>query len=476
MPDSAATIPAPIKAGSIDIKQFTIIKAQKEFDIIEMLVELHIFEDMFSNALTGYAEISDGNNLITALPITGGEVLTIKLEVPGLVNQQFHRSFYIYGVKNRTPASRDRRQTYTLQFISLEGAADNVTFLSKKLKGKTDELATQIFDEYVSLPRVWNKEYIAPYGLSLKDQNLSPEWRDKLPKDTFSKLNTGQAIQSSGEMKVTWVVPMWSPFKAINWLAHRHIDEENYSSTTLFWESSQGFYFGNVDKIIKAQKERKNRKMYFYGLDDAAIKEITDSNNSKNSLLEAYTKVISLDLPKNVDVFDNQDKGYYSSNLHTLDIIRKEYKEYVYDHIGNFPSYNHLSGEKDKASPVFPAQQIRSFYSYKTFRSIHKEMFNDGEDPQYKDWVLQRTSALQELSNIRVEITVPGLCNTEAGEVVEFYYPSMKPKSQNAKVEDLLDPFLQGTFLVTAIRHIIRPDKYEMRLELLKDSYKVSLG
>lgn len=473
MPDNI--IDAPLKPGAITIKEFHIIKAQKRFDIMEMLVEMHIFEDMFSNTLTGFVEMSDGNNLITSLPITGGEILTIKMEVPGLQNQMFHRSFYIYGVKNRTPASRDRKQSYVLQFISLEGAVDNITFISKKLKGKTDELAKQIFDEYVAMPRVWDEKYVTPYGLSLKDQHLAPEWRDKLPKDKFQTLNTGQAIQSSGEMKVTWLPPMWSPFKCINWLAHRHIDEENYSSSTLFWESSQGFYFGNVDKIIKGQKDAKQRKLYFYGLDDAAIKEISMNSDAKNSLVEGYYKVISMDISSNVDVFENQDKGYYSSNLHTLDLVKKEYFEYVYDHIGNFPSYTHLSGDKDKASPVFPVQQIRSFHSYKTFRTIHKEMFDDGEDPKYKEWILQRTSTLQELSNVRVEITVPGLCNTEAGEVVEFYYPVMKPKSMNSEIKDLIDPFLQGTFLITAIRHLIKPDKYEMRLELLKDSYPTSL-
>jgi len=135
-----------------------------------------------------------------------------------------------------------------------------------------------------------------------------------------------------------------------------------------------------------------------------------------------------------------------------------------------------LAGEKGDSRPTFPSQQSRNFFSYRTFRPKHKALFNDYQDPKYEDWVLQRTALSYDLSNMKVEITVPGFCNTEAGEVVDFYYPKMGEKPSNASPADLVDPYLSGSYLVTAIRHIITQDKYYMRMELVKESLATALG
>lgn len=467
----------PLKAGSIKVESLVLIKAGEEYDLNTYLIELSIFEDVFSNTLSGTAVISDSNNLVGALPIIGGEILTAKLSVPGFENNTIHRSFYVYAVRDRNPSSTDRQQTYMLCFASLEAAVDNVTYISRKYTGQTDEIAKKIFDEYLAMPRVWDKTYPMPAGLSTDASMAIPAWKKEIPQQMLNKLDTGSESPVS-KNKVTWVVPLWTPFKALNWLANRHIEEDSKSPSTLCWESSQGFYFSSIDKLFKAQSDVKARKQYFYGLDDAAIEAIrkASKDNTQNILPKGYDKVETVLIPKGTDVFQSQEHGHYSSNMHILDVVTKKYEEYIFDYASNFSDFQHLHGNESSPSPTFPTQQIRNIYSYRTFRPKHKYVFNDYQDPKFEDWVLQRTSILYDLSNIKVEITVPGYCQTEAGEVVQFYYPRLGPKSEKLELEDLVDPYYTGSYLVTAVRHIITQDKYYMRLELVKESFATSLG
>lgn len=466
-------IDAPIlKPGSIDVKDVTLFKGGEEYPLKDFIVELSVFEDMFSNTMSATIIMSDGLNLVGTLPITGGEIINISYTVPGFEDSQiFGRAFYVFAVRDRFPSSTDRQQMYMLSMMSLEAAVDSVTVVSKKYTGKPSEIAKEIFDEYLSMPRLWSKEYEMPAGISDEETLTRPSWKKSVPQQNRTSLQL--MPNSDSKNKVTWVVPMWSPLKCINWLANRHIDEGNNAPNTLAWESSQQFYFSSVEGLFKAQEDVNERKIYYYGFDDSMIELITKSNPVKNKLIEGYKKVEDVTIPTNYDILRSQEMGHYSSTMHVFDVVTKKYDEYVFDYINNYSQYEHLHG---KTNPTFPSQQLRNVHSYVTFRPKHKKIFNDFEDPKFEDWVLQRTSLLYDISNLKIEITVPGLAGTQAGEVVQFYYPKMAAKGRDENVENLIDRYLSGSYLVTAVRHIIARDRYTMKLEMVKESLATGLG
>jgi len=462
----------PIKPGSINLTEVKLFKGGQEYDFTEFIVELSIYEDIFSNTLSATVVVSDGANLIGTIPLTGGEIMNIRYVVPGFEDTEiFAKAFYVYAVRDRSPVSTDRQQMYMMSLISMEGAVDTVTYVSKKFNGKPHEIAKEIFDKYLSMPRVWEKDYPVPNGLSGGETLTIPAWKEGMP----TKLRTNLALKPGvdSKNKVVWVAPMWSPMKCINWLANRHIDSDSEAPNTLFWETSQQFYFASIDSIFKAQEDVTNRKMYFYGFDDSMIKKISEKDKTKNTLSEGYKKVEKVDVPRNFDVLRSQEHGHYASILYEFDVVTKRFKEFIWDFPSNFSKYEHLM---DREAPTFPSEQIRNVMSYQVFRPKHKKIFDDYEEPKHEDWVLQRTSLLNDISNIRVEITIPGLTSTQAGEVVQFYYPHMGEKGADENIDNLVDNYMSGSYLVTAVRHIITPSKYTMKLELIKESYAKGLG
>ncbi len=316
-----------IKPGSIFVDEFMLFTDKgEEFDLKTFIVSISIFEDLFSNVLSGMAIITDNLNLVGTIPIVGREIINVRARVPGFQNCQINRAFFIYSVQNRAATSQDRQQTYEIHFISLEGMVDNITFVSKKYNGPTDEIAEKIFNEYLRLPRIWSKEYPFPIGLSKNNNLLNPEWYPQVPQTNLNQLSIGGGRPFKS--KVCWVVPMWTPFKAINWLANRSIDGSTEGPNVLCWESSQGFYFASMDTIFENQKDVKNRKNFYYGLDDAGIEVIQKSQGGTNALAKGYEKVEDVVIPMVSDVLKSQDYGHMASNMHVLDIAVKDYKIY----------------------------------------------------------------------------------------------------------------------------------------------------
>lgn len=458
-----------IRPGSIIVDEIALFTERGEqYNITQYVETFSIFEDVFSNVLSGTAIILDNLNLLGSIPVIGREIINVRCHVPGFDNVSIQRAFYVYSVENRSATSQDRQQMYELHFMSLEGMIDNVTFLSKKFTGATDELVSNIFTEYLQLPRLWDKSYPFPAGLSKNNSLLAPEWKEAIPKRNLNQLNVGG--NRPFKSKVTFVAAMWSPLKTINWLSTHSIDGSTEGANVLFWESSQGFYFSSIDSVIEAQSNPRNRKNYYYGLDDAAI-DLIKKKRGGSSIAKGYEKVENVTIPTMGDTLRSQDFGHLSSNMHVIDINTKDYKEYIFDYPSNFETFKHTDG----ARPAFNVNQTRNVYSYRTFKTKHRKLFNDYVEPGYETWVLQRNSLLYDLSNLRVEITVPGYCRMEVGEVINFYYPRMGEKNANEKLEDLVDPYLSGSYLVVAVRHIVGREKYTMRLELVKESLASNL-
>ena len=68
------------------------------------------------------------------------------------------------------------------------------------------------------------------------------------------------------------------------------------------------------------------------------------------------------------------------------------------------------------------------------------------------------------------------MADTEAGEIIQLYYPKIGDKGSDENIENLIDNYLSGSYLITAIRHIVTRERYTMKLELVKDSLATGLG
>ena len=75
-----------VQAGDFKLEKLIITSpTTEEFaDITEFMMEINLYEDLFSPCMTGNVVLADATNLISNLPILGNEYITIKLRTPSL--------------------------------------------------------------------------------------------------------------------------------------------------------------------------------------------------------------------------------------------------------------------------------------------------------------------------------------------------------------------------------------------------------
>lgn len=434
------------EAGDVITEEIFITAADgKNYDIRNFCLGVTLFEDMFSNVMMGTAVISDAANLIARIPLQGAEYLTFTYKTPSF-KEKISKSFYINKIGDRFFSSNDRQAGYVLSFISIEGYLDNTLSISKKYSDTTDKIVSKVFNEYLKTTR-------------------------HIKKSGTTSTNFKSSLGSSG----TIVVPYWNPFKVINWATSRSFGSAAEAPNFLFFESNKGFYFTNVEALSVKQRESKQlfaEYVYFPG-----AKIIQDNPQSKFSytkpeLSKQYNIVRKMKSFDMVDTLKAQDYGYHISKLISFDVTLKRPVEHVFDYYEKFKTFKHMEEENN---PTFSKSTFRNPDTHRVVLTKYHKIHNDAKDPLFQKWALQRNSLIYDLSNLKIEIEVAGRTDIEIGRLVNFLYPKNIDKSADGLAENMLDPYMSGIYMITAIRHEFVLNKHTMFIELVKDSFKREL-
>jgi murein DD-endopeptidase MepM/ murein hydrolase activator NlpD len=442
-------------------------------DIINLtnfIIELNIYEDIFSNALQGVILLADSREIISGLPLVGDEILNIWVRTPGFdegYGQSIKKSFSVYSIKNRI-LTDDREQVFALHFCSLEAIYDNVTQVSKKFEGTTDEIAKKIWNEYFDLKR--------GYGTIATDEKTPLVIAD-----------------TPHETKTAFVANMWSPFRTMNFLAKRSKGKNQKSPSFLFYETSRQFYFTSIDNLIKAQLDNSMIfSEYFYlgkpispltGTADD-ITPVEGFEATRPDLGAGFSTVQEIKFNEQIDILKGQENGRFASVTTIYDIMAKDYINWNWDYGYSYPDTVHMENydvengtakfNGDKDNMTYPVEITRSPFNKQFFRAIHRKVLSDEEtliDYDPGSYLGHRQSIMEDLSGLRMHITVPGRTDAEVGSLIYFRYPKVGEGADKQDEDNRWDPFLSGIWMITAIHHKMTPVRHTMILEIAKDSF-----
>jgi hypothetical protein len=339
------------------------------------------------------------------------------------------------------------KQSYLLHFCSPELWVDNYKPLYKTYTGGAGQLVRQIFNDNLRMTRT---------GQS----------------NQFTELTTIGETQN----QIKFTSPGWTPVEAINWLASRSLGVGLKSPGYVFYESNKSFYFANVEAIIDRAINTQNiYQTYNY------VAKNTNANAASEpygkDINEEYTKATDLQVKQSFNSLRNLQNGYYGNKLFTLDLQTKEYNAgFAYDHVTRYSDYRHLEnirGNRDCAP--FANKVLYSADANLSFYPKHKNLytgFTNNSSDIIEQIIPARTSALNELHNFTIMITVPGRTDIEVGNIIKFNYPDASPRDESDKSKSKEDKLYSGYYLVTAIRHKIFLGSHAMMLEISKDSLR----
>lgn len=442
------------RAGAVNIEQLKLITSANEIvDLTEFLVELSIYEDIFSSHLYGSILLTDSRNILDIFNIHGEEFLNVRIKTPSFPDDAvIEKTFRVYKISDRNIVRDNNTQNFVLHFISIEMFYDMLMPLFVSFEGNITDVIGNIFSTFIASSRNFE---IAADGTSIKE-NETP---------------THLIVLNEAKNQVKFVSPGWSPMKCIRWLASKSIPKETTASNFLFFESNKNFYFGSVEAIFKSANENKN----FLGTYFVSASNIREQESSQNVSRELFLAK-DVEMIETADYIKNYTSGYLANRLVYLDVFNKEYQLVDYDYITNYSKQFHTSGEGEKAIPLFAPNTVRNFATNIKFYPKNPKLFDNFKDNINEKMDVihgNRLSSLLELTNIKLNITIPGRTDAEIGRMLYFNYPALGPSSEEDTNTSKQDKQYSGFYLITAINHKITKNEHMMTCELVKDSLLV---
>jgi hypothetical protein len=401
---------------------------------------INIYEDIFSNVVTGTIELKDASNLYSRLGLHGQEYLYISFNKPGEIDNlnKYSRAFRIYKVSEKEPGS-SQGQSYVIHFCSEELIFSNQITISRSLKGQ--QISTYV-------------DSICTRDLRINSKRL----------DLLNNFETSIGVQN-------FIVPSLHPFETIDMLTKNAVSDN--LSPFLFFENNQGFNFLSLQGMFA------RTPLTTLNYSNAKLTEDISTAAYKNSnQISKFKYVNSFDMLKNTRSLT------YSGRLYTLDILRQRYEINDYS-VNNLSPSNFIDG---KNLPINNAtnrneRTLAEEYGSKYYYHMTNKGQSNAEyfasrafrvtDTNVESSLMQRDSQINLLNNTVLNCTVPGNTLFTVGNIVEVEMPSFAQNSPNMRN---IDPYLSGRYLISAIRHVLVPSGgHQTLMRLCKNSYSAPL-
>ena len=139
-------------AGQYEIETCQLITSTgNQLNLVGSLVEINIFEDIYSSALKGSIICVDTNNIISKAQVLGQDYIRLKIRTPGFDDEAFdftENVFSVYKIGSQSKGS-ENAEVFELSFVSPEALKNQRITISKSFVGSP----SQIFESIMKLYR-----------------------------------------------------------------------------------------------------------------------------------------------------------------------------------------------------------------------------------------------------------------------------------------------------------------------------------
>ena len=425
----------------------TTLKGNGVVNLMPFLIELNLFEDIYSSTISGEILVQDAMGLISSYMLNGTEFLQVQLQKTTQDSQFYSRNFRVYKVGKRVIGDNNDYEVFSLNFCSEEFLLSEQYRISKSFQGQ------QISDIITTI---------------LKD---------------FVKVGTGNTKKINIEKTIgvyDFVLPNKKIFETINWLAtYAQPATGKIGADMLFYETSKGYYFSSLQTLYAGPVYTSYK---------------FDPKNITNDMNQKVTNASDFEVLEFFDTLSGTTNGTFANKVISLDILQRKVNKTdgVFNYLTFFNNSNKLNknpitnnyknrlgGTITGNAPTTPGLEMGTL-RMATGNSQQKKnpYLSQNPDKVANDIMIEkylpnRVAQLALSNYTKIKITVPGDPNLIVGRVVNFSTYQVSPTSWQQSKDNATrkpDPYYSGKYLVTAVRHIIQNKSYITIIEMCKDS------
>jgi hypothetical protein len=408
--------------------------------------EINLYENMFSNTLSGTVLVVDTDGIIMNLPVTGQEHLSFKITTPSL---DLHAIDYtehlmsVFKIDGRIPTKST--EVFMLHFCSPELLTNKRVRVSKSYTNTIDKIVVDVLEN-------------------------------------SKAINTNKTIfveKTKGIKKL--VVPNKSPYGLIKDLATDAISGETGSPNYVFFENTQGIHFRTLESLYNKPSIGE-----FIASDRASIDFTT---GGVMNVKEELKRVLEYQVSGNNDTLDNIESGMLASKTIEYDIFQKKYDVSYYNYFTDFYKYKRVSDNRGKDNPIYNDISIdengKTMGDYSNAKIFMHPTSKDseGNDAQHtgsytpndiSKTISSRSAKHTELDNgVKIIMKVNGTTTLSTGAIIDFQIPITGKNHTNEE----FDIYNSGRFLITKLRHtfIRKGTRHRILMTAVKDSFNMEL-
>lgn len=407
----------------------------QRFELKKLLVELSYYEDIYSFVTSGYITLVDAQGFLELFQLSGNEFIEINFGKIRTGSNSTDQLFRVYKTSDRKPSGNMNSEVYTLYFCSEELLLSEQTKISKSYNGKISEMVQSILTD----------------KLKVKTKNIQ-----KIEETTGT---------------YNFVVPRLKPLEAISWLSTyaRPKATGTVGADMLFFETKNGFNYRSLQSMFKQP---------IYATYRYQAKNIEDS---VQDFQEKTITVLDYEFVKTYDSLKDINSGTFANKLITIDPLARSFKTTEFNYDDYFekkktsslndnsvlvPLKNRL-GKTQNESYDSRIKVLTSNAAQQNLEYIKQIPGSVAKDVGIENYIPLRTAQLGLANYTVVKVTIPGDPGITAGTTIDFNLLTLKPSSNQKD----LDRYYSGTYLVSAVRHIITSGgAYQTVLEICKDS------
>lgn len=436
-------------AGEYAISELKLMSSSGNVvDLSMAYTALSLFEDIFSSSMSGLVVVTDTNNILMNLPVTGQDYLSMKIVTPSLEKSPIDYTQTVFAVnKVDTRVDVDGTQVFQLHFISPELLRNERVRISKSYEST---ISNMVYDA------LNNAKYI----------------------------NTNKEIfleETKGIRKI--VVPSSHPFDFIKKLAREAESKEYNSPHYLFYENIFGIHFRSIESLYR----QASIGSYHAG-------DVGFSLTQGGKIEEEYARVIDYQIQANNDTLANVVGGMLASKIITHDIVQKKYDINRHDYFQDFYKYKRVNyNSTSKDNPIYNEVPLDIFgnnlgnFDESKIHLHPTSTINDKDASHYTsdsellyesnaipETLLSRQAKFMELNaGTSINMQIKGNTTIACGDIVEFDMPIVG-KSHGKGDSDI---YYSGRYLISKLRHMFQPsaNNHEIALTLVKDSFSREL-
>jgi len=430
-------------AQQYSIENVTLIQNDGQLrELKYLIVELSIYEDLFSPTMTGHFTLTDAQGFIETFDISGFNFIEITFSKTGVDDlNKIKKTFRVYKIGDRKQSTRSS-EIYTIFFCSEE------LFISEQTK----------------VVKSFKEKQISEIVNSILTNNLS-----------VSSNKIGTIEPTTGVYN--FIIPNLKPFETINWLStyakSAEIIENRTGADLLFFENNKGFNFRSIQSMMYEDS------VGTYHYDPQGLP------NQTRDLEYLMTRILSYKFVETFDTLKHINSGSFANKLIALDPILRTstISEFKYDdYFPNSISLNNygvtsnyknrfnksVSDTTDAVVKVATSNaQQRNFPLIKNDSVAYATI---APNIDIETYVPYRTAQLSLANYTKIEFNIPGDPKLKVGDVIEILLPSLSNREQNA-IDAIEDPYYSGYYLISGIRHMLDGrGTYLCVVEAIKDS------